>query len=98
MPKKLKLYVVQMYRWGDEDLHSYIEGVYTNRSTARKHGRAEWNSRDHKYEFKIWVHPLNEPRMFKYMSDEEIHKRFARGKKKLLKKHPKWFDKNGNFK
>lgn len=58
----MKLYVVHMYRWGDEENHSYIEGVYDTMEKAveaEKHER-EW--RANKYEGKIWVHPLNKPR------------------------------------
>lgn len=68
----MKVYVVQMYRWGDEDGHSYIEGVYSNKEDAEKHGIAEQESRWDKYEFKIWTHTLDEPRKLKYMTDQEI--------------------------
>jgi hypothetical protein len=64
------IYVVQMYRWGDTDLHSYIEGVYDSREEAEKHGMAEERSRAGKYEPKIWVHPLNEPRGLKYTPED----------------------------
>lgn len=103
MPKKklkkpLKLFVVQMFRWGDQDAHSYIEGVYTTRRAANKHGNAERVSRAGKYEPKIWVHPLNEPRMLKYMSDEEIKARGDKAMKKIRRRHPRWFDKDGKLK
>ena len=70
-----KLYVVHMYRWGDEELHSYIEGVYDSKELAEKHGAAEMESRANKYEPKIWTHPLNEPRQLKYMTDKEIQEK-----------------------
>ena len=96
--KPKKLYVVHMYRWGDEDAHSYIEGVYDNKATARKHGKAEQEWRDNKYEPKIWTHPLNEPRKLKYMTDAEINKRMEEARRTLKKRHPSWFDKDGKLK
>ena len=95
--KTKRLFVVHMYRWGDEESHSYVEGVYDECKLAHKHGKAEQESRSGKYEYKIWVHPLNEPRMLKYMSDEEIDRKFSKAKKKMQKRHPEWFDKDGNF-
>lgn len=78
----MKLYVVQMYRWGDQDGHSYVEGVYDNREEADKHAKAEFDARGGKYEPRIWTHPLNEPRQLKYMSDEEIQLRLKTRKQK----------------
>lgn len=94
----MKLYVVHMYRYGDQDGHSYVEGVYSNRRQANKHGKAEEVSRAGKYEYKIWIHILDKPRDLKYLSQKTIDKRFARGRKKLRKEHPEWFDKNGRLK
>lgn len=94
----MKLYIVQMYRWGDEDGHSYIEGVYSNRRLANKHGKSEQIARAGKYEYKIWVHPLNKPRALKYMSSKTVQKRMAMATKKVRQKHPEWFDKNGSLK
>ena len=62
----MNLYVVQMYRWGDKDSHSYIEGIYDNRRIACRHGKAEVRQRAGKYEYKIWKHSLNQPRDLKY--------------------------------
>lgn len=94
----MKLYVVHMYRYGDQDAHSYIEGVYSNRRLAAKHGRSEEVSRAGKYEFKIWIHTLNKPRDLKYISPETMKKRGRIAMKKLQQKHPEWFDKNGRLK
>ena len=33
---KNKIYVVSMYRWGDRESHSYVQGVYTKKSLAIK--------------------------------------------------------------
>jgi hypothetical protein len=68
----MKLYVVHMRRWGDEENHSYIEGVYDNEKDAEKHGLAEQESRDNKYEPQIRIHILNEPRPLKYKNEDEI--------------------------
>lgn len=87
-----------MYRWGDEDGHSYIEGVYSNRRLANKHGKSEEQARGGKYEFKIWTHTLNKPREMKYWSDKTAKKRGAIAMKKVQQKHPEWFDKNGRLK
>ena len=94
----MKLYVVHMYRYGDEDGHSYIEGVYSNRKAAVKHGKAEEVSRAGKYEHKIWVHTLDKPRDLKYLSQKTMKKRGAIAMKKTRQKHPEWFDKNGRLK
>lgn len=71
----MKLYIVQMYRWGDEDNHSYIEGVYDTREEAEKHGKAEEEARAGKYDMRIWVHSLNQPREIKYLTPEQIRER-----------------------
>lgn len=86
----MKLYVVQMYRWGNEDGHSYIEGVYDSRSLAKKHGMAEVQSRAGKYEFKIWVHPLNQPRRLKYMTKAQSAADTKRVRALIKKKFPDW--------
>lgn len=49
----MKLYVVTMHRWGDEESHSYVEGVFTDVVDALKCGYAERAYRGCKYEPKI---------------------------------------------
>lgn len=73
----MTLYIVQMYRYGDEGSHSYIEGVYDTWEEAEKHGEAEDIHRGGKYNMTIYTHRLNEPRKMKYMSIEELKKRHA---------------------
>jgi len=94
----MKLYVVQMYRWGDEDGHSYIEGIYVNRRLANKHGKAEEVSRAGKYEFKIWTFTLNKPRRLKYWTEKTAKKHGNIAMRKVRQEHPEWFDKNGRLK
>ena len=90
---KMKLYVTQMYRWGNEDGHSYIEGVYDSLEQAEKHGAAEKLSRANKYEFKAWVHPLNEPRRLKYMTDAEIQEAMNTPElNKIKEEFNQWYD------
>lgn len=45
-----KVYVVTMYRWGNPEGHSYIEGVYSDESVAQEQGITERIRRDCKYE------------------------------------------------
>ena len=56
----MKVYVVKMNRFGDDELHSYIIGVFTEKYLARKAGLAEEYWRGGKYEAQIWVFETNE--------------------------------------
>ena len=47
-------YLVIMYRWGDEENHSYPLGTYDRFQFAAKHGKREHTRRGGKYEPKIW--------------------------------------------
>jgi hypothetical protein len=47
---KMKVYVTLMRRWGGEEAHHYIEGVYTTHELAMRHGIANRNYRGGKYE------------------------------------------------
>lgn len=58
----MDLYIVKMNRWGDDELHSYIEGVYDSKEKAKTMGKLEQEFRDNKYEPQILLFPLNEPR------------------------------------
>lgn len=41
----MKLYVVQMYRWGDFDSHSYVLGVYDKKHKAQSEAVKEFENR-----------------------------------------------------
>ena len=49
----MKIYVVTMYRWGDRECHSYVEGAYTDPAVAETMGEHEALSRGGKYEYEI---------------------------------------------
>lgn len=55
----MKLFVVHMLRWGDNENHSYVEGVYDTLQEAVKNGDAERLWRDNKYEPDIRSFDLN---------------------------------------
>lgn len=57
---KTEVYVVTMRRWGDDDTHNYVQGVFTKKAQAEKAGEAEQQYRNSKYEPKITVHILDE--------------------------------------
>lgn len=46
----MKVWVVEMLRWGDRELHSYVIGVYLSKEEAIKEGYAEKEYRGGKYE------------------------------------------------
>lgn len=50
---KTVVYVVTMHRWGDEESHNYVQGVFTEKAQAQKCGEAERAYRGCKYEPKI---------------------------------------------
>lgn len=47
------VYVVHMFRWGDEELHSYVHCVCETEAIAKVMGDEERMSRANKYEPKI---------------------------------------------
>lgn len=47
------VYVTEMLRWGSEEDHHYIVGVYSSHDVAEFAGDAEKSWRGGKYEFKI---------------------------------------------
>lgn len=53
MSEVKKVYVTLMQRWGDDEKHHYIKGVYTTHDLAMRHGIAHKNYRGGKYEPKI---------------------------------------------
>jgi hypothetical protein len=84
----MKLYVVHMLRYGDTEAHSYIEGVYDSEEQAIKHGKAEEEHRAGKYEPAIRVFPLNEPIEDKYLTDEQLDKKYAAAVDKSRAENP----------
>lgn len=57
---KTKVYVVTMHRWGDDETHNYVQGVFTDKDQADKCGEAEKAWRGGKYEPKITEMILDE--------------------------------------
>ncbi len=53
-------YIVEMRRWGEQEGHSYIAGVFQNLDEAHWCGIAERSWRAGKYEYVIWTHKFNE--------------------------------------
>lgn len=49
----MTVYVVHMFRWGDEELHSYVHCVCATEATAKTMGQQEKENRDNKYQPKI---------------------------------------------
>lgn len=61
------VHIVEMLRWGNEEKHHYIVGVYTNLEKAKLIGEAEKTWRAGKYEARVLSVVLNED------TDAEIH-------------------------
>ena len=53
------VYVVTMYRWGNLENHSYVQGVYTDPNRAMHDADAETVYRGGKYLPDIWTHTVN---------------------------------------
>ena len=55
------IYIVQAYRWGDTDKHSYIVGVYSSYELAV--GASSWEERFRggKYSCEIYTSSLDTP-------------------------------------
>ena len=49
----VKIYVVTMHRWGDDDSHNYVQGAFTRKAQATKAGEAEACYRGGKYAYKV---------------------------------------------
>lgn len=47
------VYVTEMLRWGDDEAHHYILGVFDNIDAAEEAGEIERSWRGGKYEYKI---------------------------------------------
>lgn len=58
----MKVYVVTMYRWGNQEEHSYVLGVWSNEELALLHGKNEESWLVGKYEPKVtsWEVDANE--------------------------------------
>lgn len=54
------LYVVTMHRWGDDETHNYVQGVFSSEDDATLCGEAEKAWRGNKYEPKITKVILNQ--------------------------------------
>ncbi len=63
----MKFYVVTMHRWGGEDTHNYVIGVYDNYELASMEGLGHKQWRGGKYEYKITEIYINKTR---YNSEE----------------------------
>lgn len=57
-----RVYVVVMRRFGREESHAYVEGIYYSLAKAKKSGKAEQMNRDNKYEPDITQHYMDMPR------------------------------------
>ena len=57
------VYVVLMQRWGDEDGHSYVKGVFDTLSQAESCGNKERENRDNKYEYVVLVFNKNSDKL-----------------------------------
>lgn len=55
----MRLYVVEMLRWGDREAHSYVIGVFTDKEQAETAGKAMVTYRGGKYEYCITEQILN---------------------------------------
>lgn len=56
----MKLYILEMLRYGDREKHSYVVGAFDNLDQALKEGVAHEIHRGGKYEFAITTVNLNE--------------------------------------
>ena len=59
-PKTRLVYVVTMQRWGDNETHHYLEGIYIDIKTAKTQGEEESLHRARKYEPHIEKLKINE--------------------------------------
>jgi hypothetical protein len=57
---KQTVYTVRACRWGDQETHSYIVGVYSKKAAAQKAAETEEEYRGRKYECEILEWKLGE--------------------------------------
>jgi hypothetical protein len=57
----MKVYVTEMLRWGDREMHSYVIGVYSTKEAAELAGDVEITWRAQKYEFCVSEFDLDDP-------------------------------------
>ena len=62
----MKVYVVTMHRWGDDETHNYCIGAFSDSEQAGLAGNAEQCWRGGKYEYKISELELN------YVCEEKL--------------------------
>lgn len=54
------VYVVVMLRWGSDEGHHYIEGVYSSKEKAKEVAEEERSGRGGKYEYIIYAYSVND--------------------------------------
>ena len=54
------MYGVTMQRWGDNETHNYVLGVFTTKLNAKKAGELEREYRGGKYEYCITIHIIDD--------------------------------------
>ena len=69
---KNKVYTVRACRWGDDETHSYIIGVYTKKHKAQEAAKTEEEYRGGKYECEILEWTPNEGRAGREFSPKTI--------------------------
>lgn len=57
----MKVYITEMLRWGDDESHHYIVGVYTTQKYAILSGDSEKSWRGGKYEYRIVELTIDKP-------------------------------------
>lgn len=68
MKNRTMMYVVTAYRWGDDESHSYLMGVFKKEGEAIKVANSHCNYRGGKYACVIEEVPLNH-----YSEDDHEH-------------------------
>lgn len=57
----MNVYITEMLRWGEEETHHYIVGVYSNVVQAEFAGEVEKSWRGGKYDYRVVEKKLDEP-------------------------------------
>lgn len=55
----MNVYVTEMLRWGDDETHHYIVGVFDTREAAEEYGDAHKSFRGGKYEYRVVEGEMN---------------------------------------
>lgn len=56
----MRLFVVQAFRWGDVEKHSYVAGVFSTFELAESAAKKEQDERGGKYECIVYQYELND--------------------------------------